>query len=60
MEHLAPDAARSLVLLVDDKTGPLKVINSLFGERLDRHIFSGEEALVLIIAGQDDEACRTP
>ncbi|WP_429120424.1 hypothetical protein [Aeromonas allosaccharophila] len=60
MEHLAPDAARPLVLLVDDKTGPLKVINSLFGERLDRHIFSGEAALVLIIAGQNEEACRIP
>ena len=60
MEHLAPDAARPLVLLVDDKTGPLKVINSLFGERLNHHSFSGEAALVLIIAGQNEEACRIP
>ncbi|MEV3833192.1 hypothetical protein [Aeromonas allosaccharophila] len=59
MEHLAPDAARPL-LLVDDKTGPLKGINSLCGERLYRHFFSCEAALVLIIAGQNEEACRTP
>ena len=60
MEHLAPDADRPLVLLVDDKTDSHKVMNGLPGERLYRHFFSCEAALVLIIAGQDDEACRTP
>ncbi|MGY3947115.1 hypothetical protein [Aeromonas allosaccharophila] len=29
MEHLAPDAARPLVLLVDDKTDSHKVMNGL-------------------------------
>ena len=58
MEHLAPSAAHPMVLLVDDKTGPLKVINSLLGERLYHHVFSCEVALM--IAGQNEEACRIP
>lgn len=58
MEHLAPDAARPLVLLVDDKTYSHKVMNALLGERLYRHFFSCEEALM--VAGQKDEACHTP
>ncbi|MGU5686050.1 hypothetical protein ACV1DN_17800 [Aeromonas allosaccharophila] len=60
MEHLAPDAARPLVLLVDDQTDCHQMMNGLFGERLYRHVFSGEAALVLIIAGQNEEACRIP
>ncbi|QPR55973.1 P-loop NTPase family protein [Aeromonas allosaccharophila] len=60
MEHLAPDAARPLALLVDDKTGPLKVINSLFGERLNHHSFSGEAALAQMVAGQNEGACFQP
>lgn len=59
MEHLAPDAARPL-LLVDDKTGPLKGINSLCGERLYRHFFSGEAALALMVAGQNEGECFQP
>ncbi|WP_160321445.1 hypothetical protein [Aeromonas allosaccharophila] len=58
MEHLAPDAVRPLALLVDDKTGPLKVRNSLLGERLYHHFFSCEVALM--IAGQNDGACFQP
>ena len=60
MEHLAPDAARPLVLLVDDKTDSHKVMNGLLNELFYCYFFSGEAALVLIIAGQDDEACRIP
>ena len=57
MEHLAPDAARPL-LLVDDKTDSHKVMNGLLGERLYHHVFSCEVALM--IAGQNEEACRIP
>ncbi|WDO00583.1 hypothetical protein C3Y05_012955 [Aeromonas allosaccharophila] len=60
MEHLAPDAARPLVLLVDDKTDSHKVMNGLLNEFFYRHFFSCEAALVLIIAGQYEEACRIP
>ena len=60
MEHLAPDAARPLVLLVDDKTDSHKVMNGLLNELFYRHVFSCEAALVLIIAGQNEEACRIP
>ncbi|WP_111809643.1 hypothetical protein [Aeromonas allosaccharophila] len=60
MEHLAPDAARPLVLLVDDKTDSHKVMNGLLNELFYRHFFSGEAAQVLIIAGQNEEACRIP
>ena len=58
MEHLAPDADRPLVLLVDDKTDSHKVMNGLLGERLYHHVFSCEVALM--IAGQNEEACRLP
>ena len=58
MEHLAPDADRPLVLLVDDKTDSHKVMNGLPGERLYHHVFSCEVALM--IAGQNEEACRIP
>lgn len=60
MEHLAPDVARPLVLLVDDKTGSHKVMHLLLNELFYRHFFSCEAALVLIIAGQNEEACRIP
>ncbi|WOE68297.1 hypothetical protein RY972_09740 [Aeromonas allosaccharophila] len=60
MEHLAPDADRPLVLLVDDKTDSHKVMNALPGELFYRYFFSCEAALVLIIAGQNEEACRIP
>ncbi|MEV3814149.1 hypothetical protein [Aeromonas allosaccharophila] len=58
MEHLAPDAAPPLVLLVDDKTDSHKVMNGLPGERLYHHVFSCEVALM--IAGQNDGACFQP
>ena len=60
MEHLAPDAARPLALLVDDKTDSHKVMNGLPGERLYRHFFSGEAALALMVAGQNEGECFQP
>lgn len=60
MEHLAPDAACPLVLLVDDQTDCHQVMDGLFGERLYRHVFSCEAALVLMVAGQNDGACFQP
>lgn len=60
MEHLAPDVACPLVLLVDDKTDSHKVMNGLLNELFYRHVFSCEAALAQMVAGQNDGACFQP
>ena len=58
MEHLAPNADRPLVLLVDDKSGCHTLMNALLGERILLHVFSCEA--VLMMARQNDGACCQP